>query len=437
MDGPAKFPLYSHSVTLDVAKCRGCTNCIKHCPTEAIRVRKGHAAITEYRCIDCGECIRKCPYGAKKAVTDPLSAIKDYDWKIALPAPALYGQFDEFRSIDQILSGLLHLGFDQVFEVALAAELVADAVKAKIDRMKEVRPVISSSCPAVLHLIQIRYPSLIPHIAPVIAPMELAARMARQVAGKDRGIVGVFFISPCAAKMTDVRSPVGLSHSSVDGVIAIKDIFLPLRAAMGKCEIKTLSQAGSRGVAWARIDGESDAVGERLRISVDGIANVIEVLEAVENGTLHNTAFIEAMACPGGCVGGPLVVDNPFVAKTRIRNREERMPACHSANVIMEPFKWTNLDWTVPLDARGDLMLSTNIARALEMEAEMEAIEASLPGLDCGSCGAPTCRALAEDIVKGAAGVNACVFKLRENVRKLAAEMIELEQINPPSLDRS
>jgi iron only hydrogenase large subunit-like protein len=435
-DGAEKTPQYSHSVTLDVAKCRGCTNCIKRCPTEAIRVRKGHAAITEYRCIDCGECIRNCPYGAKKAVTDPLALIREYDWKVALPAPALYGQFDEFRSIDQILSGLLAMGFDQVFEVPLAAELVADAVKDKIERMRSTRPVISSSCPAVLHLIQIRYPSLLPHVAPVIAPMELAGRMARQAAGTGKGRVGVFFISPCAAKMTDVRSPVGVEKSSVDGVIAIKDIFLPLRQAMAKVEIQPLSRAGSRGVAWARVDGESESVGERMRISVDGIVNVIQVLEAVENGTLNNTAFIEAMACPGGCVGGPLTVDNPFVAKTRIRNREERLKPRHDPECIATPFKWTNLDWSVPFEARGDLMLSGDRNRALEMEAEMEDIEASLPGLDCGSCGAPTCRALAEDIVKGNANVNACVFKLRESVRKLAAEMIELEQINPPSLDR-
>jgi iron only hydrogenase large subunit-like protein len=435
MDAQSKLPLYSHSVTLDVAKCRGCTNCIKRCPTEAIRVRKGHAAITEYRCIDCGECIRNCPYGAKKAVTDPLSAIQGYDWKIALPAPALYGQFDEVRSIDQILTGLLQLGFDEVYEVAQAAELVADAVKGLIDSATVSRPVISSSCPAVIRLIQIRYPSLIPHVAPILAPMEVAARIVRQAAGSSRGTVGVFFISPCAAKMTDVRSPVGSVQSSVDGVIAIKDIFLPLRAAMGKCEPRPLSRAGSRGVAWARVDGEGSAVGERQHISVDGIANVIQVLEAVENGTLTNTAFIEAMACPGGCVGGPLVVENPYVAKTRVRNREERLDATRPVGEApaAPPL---SLEWSLPMEGRGDLMLSADISRALEMEAEMERIDESLPGLDCGSCGAPTCRALAEDIVKGSAGVNACVFKLRETVRKLAAEMIELEQMNPPSLDR-
>jgi Fe-S-cluster-containing hydrogenase component 2 len=95
---------YYHSVTLDEDKCMGCTNCIKRCPTEAIRVRDGKAYIIAERCIDCGECIRICPYHAKIAVTDPLDAIDDYRYKIALPAPTLYGQFENLTSIDSVLT---------------------------------------------------------------------------------------------------------------------------------------------------------------------------------------------------------------------------------------------------------------------------------------------------------------------------------------------
>ncbi len=84
---------YFHSVRLDKDKCKGCTNCIKHCPTEAIRVRGGKAQIIPERCIDCGECIRVCPYHAKIAFTDPFSDIGRFKHKIALPAPSLYGQF--------------------------------------------------------------------------------------------------------------------------------------------------------------------------------------------------------------------------------------------------------------------------------------------------------------------------------------------------------
>lgn len=129
-----------HSVTLDPSKCRGCTTCIRFCPTEAIRVRKGRAYIMDERCIDCGECIRACPHNAKKAVSDPLSALERFPVRVALPAPSLYGQFDERFSVDLMLGGLLALGFTDVFEVARAAELVSDATAAWIDRAGERVP---------------------------------------------------------------------------------------------------------------------------------------------------------------------------------------------------------------------------------------------------------------------------------------------------------
>ena len=116
---------YKHSVSLDVSKCKGCTTCLKRCPTEAIRIRDGRAVISSARCIDCGECIKVCPYKAKKATHDPLSCINDYKYTVALPAPSLYGQFDNMTSIDYIIDGLFKMGFDDVFEVAKAAEMVS------------------------------------------------------------------------------------------------------------------------------------------------------------------------------------------------------------------------------------------------------------------------------------------------------------------------
>ena len=104
-----------HSVRLEGEKCRGCTNCLKRCPTEAIRVRGGRAHIISERCIDCGECIRVCSYHAKVAVTDPLSSISGFRYKIALPAPSVYGQFHDLKSISQVLNGLKQMGFDDVF----------------------------------------------------------------------------------------------------------------------------------------------------------------------------------------------------------------------------------------------------------------------------------------------------------------------------------
>ncbi len=103
---------YRHSVSLDVEKCKGCTTCLRHCPTEAIRIREdGHAVINPDRCIDCGECIRVCPNKAKKAIYQKFEGLKDYRWKVALPAPTLYGQFENLDDIDYVLQGLLDMGF--------------------------------------------------------------------------------------------------------------------------------------------------------------------------------------------------------------------------------------------------------------------------------------------------------------------------------------
>jgi iron only hydrogenase large subunit-like protein len=423
-----------HSVRLDPEKCVGCTTCIKKCPTEAIRVRKGRASIIAERCIDCGECIRTCPHGAKRAVSDPLSIIDAYRIKVAVPAPTLYSQYDEGRSVDKVLSGLLELGFDEVFEVAEAAEIVTRATRELLARTDLPRPLISSACPAVVRLVQLRFPSLIPHLAPLLPPMEVAARIVKERLHPGEEGVGAFFITPCAGKVTVTRAPLGYARSALDGVIGLRDIYLPLRAAIAQAPERALAHASRKGLAWARSEGECDALGERRTISVDGIGNVIGVLEALENGKLTDLEYIEALACPAGCVGGPLTVENPFIAKARLRNREESAPL-EAPGAPRYP-ALPDLYWTEAVKPRSALVLDPNMLKALVMMEEIELRAGELPGLDCGSCGAPSCRALAEDIVRGTAVESDCVFKLRDKVRELAKELMELEERQPPGLDR-
>ena len=101
---------YKHSVSLDESECVGCTTCLKRCPTEAIRIRDGKASIRSSKCIDCGECIKVCPHKAKRAVHDKLDRMKEFKVTVALPAPALYGQFDGISSADYIIEGLHAVG---------------------------------------------------------------------------------------------------------------------------------------------------------------------------------------------------------------------------------------------------------------------------------------------------------------------------------------
>ncbi|MEG2082451.1 MAG: [Fe-Fe] hydrogenase large subunit C-terminal domain-containing protein, partial [Oscillospiraceae bacterium] len=208
---------YTHSVTLDAELCKGCINCIKRCPTEAIRVRGGKAFILSERCIDCGECIRICPHRAKKAICPQLSDYTGFKHLVALPAPSLYAQFNNVQEVEQVLAGLGGLGFDSFFEVAKAAELISDATRKIMEKMP--KPVLSSACPAVVRLIKVRFPQLISHVLPFVSPMELAARLAKVEIMATTGLkeeeIGCIFITPCPAKITAINTPIGSKKSSV------------------------------------------------------------------------------------------------------------------------------------------------------------------------------------------------------------------------------
>ena len=186
-----------HSVKLEKDKCVGCTTCLKRCPMECIRVRNGKASILYELCIDCGVCVRICPHNAKVAQTDPINAIFRYKHRIALPAPTLYGQFRNVASVDHVLSALLSLGFSDVFEVARAADIVSATMR-ELLKTTTARPLISSACPAVVALIQVRFPELLPNVANVLSPKEVAGKMAKEEYAREHNVpieeIGAFFI---------------------------------------------------------------------------------------------------------------------------------------------------------------------------------------------------------------------------------------------------
>ncbi len=399
---------YEHSVSLDVSRCTGCTMCLKRCPTEAIRITDGHAVINPDRCIDCGVCIRYCPNNAKKATYSKLDAVMKYKWKIALPAPTLYGQFEELDDVDYVLQGLLDIGFDDVVEVAQAAELVSAYTRLYLKNESVIKPVISSACPVVLRLISLRYPMLKEHIMQMLPPMEIAARMARDKAKhehpefKDEDIC-VCFISPCPAKVSYVKNGFGEYKSEVDEVLAISDIYFNLINVMRRGHTPTpISHSGMIGIGWATSGGECSAIFNDKYLAADGIENVNRVLDQLENGNISTLEFIELNACPGGCVGGVMALENPFVAKARLQTLRRYLPVSQNylsedeKEYIPEHYFFENMPTYRPIQR-----LSENFAESLRMMADIQKLRDVLPGIDCGACGAPTCRAFAEDVVRG------------------------------------
>ncbi len=405
---------YMHSVYLDVSKCNGCTTCLRHCPTEAIRIRDGHAVINEQRCIDCGECIRVCPNKAKKAKSASLEEMKKFKFNIALPAPTLYGQFENLDDVDYVLHGLLNLGFDDVFEVSSAAELVSAYTRRYLKEQNVKKPAISSACPAVVRLIGLRFPSLNENIIHMLPPMEVAARLAREKALKEHpelksSDIGVFFISPCPAKVSYVNNGFADYKSEVDVVVPINDLYFSLINAMKIDDnAKTLSNSGVIGIGWASSGGEATAIFNEKYLAADGIDNVIHVLDQIENDCIPDLEFVELNACTGGCVGGVLTVQNPFIAKARLQGLRRYLPV--SQNFVpqdekgVDPkFLFDNFPAYSPISK-----LSDNMAESLRMMSEIDELKETLPNIDCGSCGAPNCRAFATDVVKKCADIESC-----------------------------
>lgn len=414
------------SVRLDESLCMGCINCIKRCPTQAIRVRNGKAMITKKFCIDCGECIRICPHHAKLATYDKIDVMNQYEYTVALPAPSLYGQFNNLDDINIILTALKDMGFDDVYEVSGAAELVSEMTREYVRDKKDKWPIISTACPSVVRLIRVRFPNLIEHLLPIKAPVDLAASLARKRAMEKTGLpsekIGIIFISPCPAKVTAIKTPLGIEKSSIDAVLAIKEVYPVLLKSMNKIVNKTedLLISGKIGIGWGATGGEAGGLLTESYLAADGIENVIRILEDLEDQKFTNLEFIELNACSAGCVGGVLTVENPFVAKVKLKQLRKYMPVTLSH--LTDRTKEGGY-WTTDVEYEPVFHLGSDLVESIHKMSKVEELCTKFPRLDCGSCGAPTCKALAEDIVRGVAHESDCIHILREYIHKLSDEI--------------
>lgn len=412
---------FLNAVHLEKELCIGCTHCIKQCPTGAIRVRDGKAQINKSYCIDCGECIRNCEQHAKVATYDPISSMDDYEYKVALPAPALYGQYNNLEDTNILLTALKYMGFDDVYEVGAAAEIVSQLSREFVATHRDLWPLISTACPTVTRLIRIRFPNLINHLLPLEAPVEVAATLARRKAMVMSGLpsekIGIFFISPCPAKVSACRSPLGITKCDVDKVLAIKDVYPILLPLMKKAvqNPDDLAAAGRIGIGWGQSGGEASGLLTDCYLAADGIENVIDVLEDLEDQKLLNLKFIELNACRGGCVGGVLTVENPYVAKVKLKRLNRYLPVAKTHGIPVDVGYWTREIKYEPVYKLGSSLLES-----ISMMSKVEEVENRFPGIDCGSCGAPSCHALAEDIVRGLAKETDCIHLLKSNMESIA-----------------
>lgn len=410
-----------HTVMLDPEKCKGCVTCMRRCPTEAIRVRDGKASVAYERCIGCGECVRLCPHHAKLPSHDSWDSLNDFKYKIVLPPPSLYGQFNNLENIDTVLNGLLALGFDEVAEVGLSAEYISGVTKLVLDKGELKKPILSTACPAIVELIMMKYHNLSEHLLPVLAPVDVAAKLAKERAvarGIPESDIGVYFISPCPAKVFALKMGIGVIRPYVDRVLSTSDAYMHLVPAMKNLtEIKPISKMGAIGLNWGMSRGEANAIYRDKTIAADGVENCVKILEAIEDGSLDDIEFIELNACTGGCVGGVMNVENPFVARSRL-NHLSRKLSSNMASVGDTGLTKDYFTWEFNPMVKDVFVLDSDRTTALNKMMEIEENLEKLPLVDCGMCGAPSCRAFAEDLVNGVISKDTECYRKQEEENK-------------------
>jgi len=411
---------YFHAIQILEDNCTGCTACVRVCPTEAIRVRDGKATIDTNRCVDCGNCVAVCKFHAIIPSSDPLDIIHKFKYKIAIISSSFFGQFTEDISYGVAKQAVLELGFDEVAEEAMVTEFMIGMIRDYIRANRDKRPTLSSNCPAVVRLIQVQYPALLPNLFHQEAPMSILTRFLRdKVAQREKlseSEIGIFLIVPCVAHVTAVHQPEGAYKHLQDGAFSTGMIYGKVREIVKKIQndpkdIDTYPQ----GLTWALSGVQADLVDcEDIRaLSVNGVENVMDILSKVEDHYLDQYDYIVLRSCTNGCVGGCLNVENPFVAMSRIKKMIKEGES-KDINVDELEALYAKGDFAVvPLTPRPIMELDKDIKHAIKKMKRINEFLTMLPGLNCSACGSPTCYALAEDIVQGKATIDDCVILLK------------------------
>ena len=315
-------------------KCRKCGKCVaacpynaiveierpckKSCPVKAISMDENDiATIDPEKCVNCGACVAGCPFGAISDVsmmTSVIEGLRDESKKlVALIAPAIEGQFGA-QTLAQIKDSIRRLGFAEVYEVALGADMVAYHEAAELLERKEGgKPMTSSCCPAFVNMVRKHFPDLLPFVSTTVSPMVAVERYVRS---KRPGVETVF-IGPCIAKKNEAM---GQYIGELDYVLTFEELYAMLCArGIEPAEVGPAEEDATRyGKGFAVSGGVTSAVVKVLEereedtsvtaVKCNGAEECRKALMLLKAGRVKED-FIEGMFCAGGCMGGPATLN--------------------------------------------------------------------------------------------------------------------------------
>jgi Fe-S-cluster-containing hydrogenase component 2 len=432
-------------------RCTGCAECLKVCPTRAIRIRHRTSIRLVDLCIGCGACIRACAAGAVSAATRQPQQIGNGHVAIALVSPVLYAQFPKALPKD-VLMGLRHMGFRHTIDMSIFLEMFQFAAAEFIQRNRETRaapwPLISPVCPAVVRLIAFQFPGLLAHVLPVLRPVALMAREVKErlipsYEAQGRQVV-LYYLNPCPTMEQERFGPDGAPLKHPELSIGINDLYPDLNQRIDAIltdvppfsethfEYETCATANAALVAMS--GGEIARMRIEKSMAVHGLRDTIAYLQKIEMGLFQEVEYFEFRACREGCLGGVLSAVDKYMARSNVQRMlhanglDRRVPG----NTILRLYdKGRFKPDQSPLTLTrffGD----RKPALSLEQMVRIEKILDTVAGWGCGACGAPDCHTFAEDVVRGEADLGDCQWLHPSRPRTNAAP-VEPDPRSPES----
>lgn len=406
-------------------ECQDCYKCVRHCPVKAIRIVNGKASVIPEACVACGACVKVCPAHAKKIRSD-LARLKELlssGAKLyASVAPSFAGYFKGV-TIGRLAAAIQKLGFAGVSETAHGAESVSAHVSRLLAQTGSPL-VISSACPAAVDMVRKYLPAYAKFISPLPSPVRAHAGLLKEAYGADAKVV---FFGPCAAKKNEAdahpdRLALACVFPALEKLLEEKGISITdetAELALGPAEEGRFYSVEG-GMNDTLRDGKADV----RYLSVSGLENLRRVLGELP-GELRTGAttpggrkiFLEVLACPGGCVNGPVMPADGGSLATLFAT-DATSPLQTSVGRCFTHCGVASYPAAANREEEPD---ETSMAQALARVGKYTKADE----LNCGSCGYETCRAFARALLAGKAEEAQCHTFLKKNFQRTSNALIK------------